>query len=117
MGDGGGGWMNHSRHRSAVIASLCQATITQKVHPTIVIIAHSTPRRQKPKRPAIPTLPQGHPCSTIGAMGLNFSVRNGKRWVPHAIVTGQNGDAWTQCLNALELTQATALKQCVDFAY
>ena len=24
-------------------------------------------------------------CSTIGAIGLNFSVRNGKRWIPNAI--------------------------------
>ena len=28
-----------------------------------------------------------HKCSTIGANGLNFSVRNGKRWSPVAIVT------------------------------
>ena len=26
-------------------------------------------------------------CSTIGAGGLNFSVRNGKRWNPAAIAT------------------------------
>ena len=26
-------------------------------------------------------------CSTIGAIGLNFSVRNGKRWIPNAIAT------------------------------
>ena len=26
-------------------------------------------------------------CSTIGAIGLNFSVRNGKRWIPNAITT------------------------------
>ena len=26
-------------------------------------------------------------CSTIGANGFNFSVRNGKRWCPIAIVT------------------------------
>ena len=26
-------------------------------------------------------------CSTIGANGLNFSVRNGKRWNPDAITT------------------------------
>ena len=28
-----------------------------------------------------------HKCSTIGANGLNFSVRNGKRWFPIAVVT------------------------------
>ena len=33
----------------------------------------------------LPTLP---PCgSTIGVKGLNFSVRNGKRWIPLAIAT------------------------------
>ncbi len=32
-----------------------------------------------------PTLPRV--CSTIGAIGLNFSVRNGKRWNPNAITT------------------------------
>src|SRR4029079_19470832 len=32
-----------------------------------------------------PTLPGGCPPSTIGASGLNFSVRNGKRCTPAAI--------------------------------
>ena len=52
------------------------------------------------KRSALaPLSEQGHPvkkaatyspalhCSTIGAGGLNFSVRNGKRWDPAAIAT------------------------------
>ena len=26
-------------------------------------------------------------CSTIGTGGLNFSVRNGKRWIPAVVVT------------------------------
>ena len=34
------------------------------------------------RRPTLP--PVG---STIGAKGLNFSVRNGKRWIPFAIDT------------------------------
>ena len=37
------------------------------------------------KRGRLPTLP--HNCSTIGVGGLNFSVRNGKRWIPNAITT------------------------------
>ncbi len=36
-----------------------------------------------------PTLPPGDPSSTIGAGGLNCSVRNGKRCCPSAIVTGK----------------------------
>jgi hypothetical protein len=32
-----------------------------------------------------PTLPHGPPCSTIGAEGLNFRVRNGTGCFPHAI--------------------------------
>ena len=34
-----------------------------------------------------PTLPRSLPRSTIGAGGLNFSVRNGKRCIPAAVVT------------------------------
>src|SRR5581483_2479147 len=34
-----------------------------------------------------PTLPGGLPPSTIGAEGLNFSVRNGKRCIPLAMAT------------------------------
>jgi len=35
-----------------------------------------------------PALPGGDPPSTIGAEGLNFCVRNGNRWIPFAIATG-----------------------------
>ena len=35
-----------------------------------------------------PTLPRV--CSTIGAAGLNFSVRDGKRWSPGAVTTIKN---------------------------
>ena len=34
-----------------------------------------------------PTLPQGHPCSTIGALKLNRPVRYGKGCYLHAIIT------------------------------
>ena len=37
------------------------------------------------KKRRLPTLPLLR--STIGVTGLNFSVRNGKRWNPGAIVT------------------------------
>ena len=58
--------------------------------------------REKKKRPPAfargrsrysrrrPTLPHSLPCSTIGAGGLNFSVRNGKRCFPSAIATGMS---------------------------
>jgi hypothetical protein len=42
------------------------------------------------RRPAIPTLPQSHLCSTIGVLGLNFRVRDGIGWIPRTMVTGQN---------------------------
>ena len=35
-----------------------------------------------------PTLPGRVQPSTIGAEGLNFCVRNGNRWDPFAIATG-----------------------------
>ena len=37
------------------------------------------------KKRRLPTLPRV--CSTIGAGGLNFSVRNGKRWNPATVAT------------------------------
>ena len=36
-------------------------------------------------------------CSTIGAVGLNFSVRDGKRWIPDAI------DRLNKCKDRLTL--------------
>ena len=38
-----------------------------------------------PEKRRLPTLPQY--SSTIGVTRLNFSVRNGKRWIPRAITT------------------------------
>ena len=34
-----------------------------------------------------PTLPHSPPCSTIGAVELNFPVRNGKECFLYAIIT------------------------------
>ena len=54
----------------------------------------------------LPTLPRV--CSTIGVTGLNFSVRNGKRWNPGAITT-RMGDM----MNAtLYLQTTTSSKKC-----
>ena len=51
-----------------------------------------------------------HLRSTIGAGGLNFSVRNGKRWNPGAITT-RMGDM----MNAtLYLQTTTSLKKCAE---
>ena len=44
------------------------------------------PRRASCEKRRRPTLPH-FSCSTIGARGLNFSVRDGKRWNPTAITT------------------------------
>ncbi len=41
------------------------------------------------KKQAAPYSPALH-CSTIGADGLNFSVRNGKRWDTAATATKNN---------------------------
>jgi hypothetical protein len=52
--------------------------------------AVQNPERPREARPLeanrrLPTLPGGCPPSTIGASGLNFSVRNGKRCFPAAM--------------------------------
>ena len=35
----------------------------------------------------LPTLPHTRACSTIGAVGLNFRVRDGNGWDPYATIT------------------------------
>ena len=47
--------------------------------------AKSPSRGSSKENPRRPTLPGGCPPSTIGAVGLNFSVRNGKRCDPDAM--------------------------------
>ena len=45
-------------------------------------------------------------CSTIGAGGLNFSVRNGKRWDPAAITTWislRSNEKWVMRSEKLEI--------------
>ena len=61
----------------------------------------SNKKREPPSIPAqgfslrkrrLPTLPLLR--STIGVVGLNFSVRNGKRWNPNAITTLISLTSW-----------------------
>ena len=47
---------------------------------------HSSQSGLQNKKKAATYSPTLH-CSTIGATGLNFSVRNGKRWNPGAMTT------------------------------
>ena len=54
-------------------------TYTKKEHPLLDAL-YGIRRR--------PTLPGRVQPSTIGAEGLNFCVRNGNRWDPFAIATG-----------------------------
>ena len=50
--------------------------------------------------------------STIGAVGLNFSVRNGKRWNPDAITTGNNVDILNLARNTVLVKYA--FNVCAD---
>ena len=52
-----------------------------------ILFSENAPSWKKiiPKKRRLPTLPQY--SSTIGVTRLNFSVRNGKRWIPRAITT------------------------------
>ena len=61
---------------------------TKRVQPRFVIILN---KKRVPNcigtlsKKAAMTYSPTNLCSTIGAVGLNFSVRNGKRWIPDAI--------------------------------
>src|SRR5262249_36055031 len=58
--------------------------------PAIVLNPRRAPLTEKNRRR--PTLPGPLEPSTIGAEGLNFSVRNGKRCFPLAKATGKGRD-------------------------
>ena len=49
-------------------------------------------------------------CSTIGAGGLNFSVRNGKRWDPAAITTWIASLNWQLTIDNWQLISQPAYK-------
>src|SRR3954462_2427463 len=65
---------------------------------TVIPMRPSHPKREKAPAPKCggflvkivrrrPTLPQGPPCSTIGAVRLSFRVRNVTGRFPHAMAT------------------------------
>ncbi len=57
----------------------------------LVFLESTTKKREATSLLTLPLLGGGyllsHFRSTIGVVRLNFSVRNGKRWDPHAITT------------------------------
>ena len=80
------------------LLSTGSAFITDRRWPCQVSFPHSFPWKGK-ARPASneagllekfrrrPTFPHSYPCSIIGAVGLNFCVRNGNRCDSYAIAT------------------------------
>ena len=48
-----------------------------------------------------PTLPGRFQPSTISVLRLNFCVRDGNRWIPQAIVTGNQSGFGSLCCRAL----------------
>ena len=77
-------------HRGLIVSrclacgSRCCGADCQKSSSTTL---HTTWRAAQEVTGQRPTLPHGRPCSTIGAGGLNGSVRNGKRCGPSAMAT------------------------------
>ena len=57
-------------------------------------LCRASPPRARATRPGgrrRPSLPQGRPCSTIGAGRLNFRVRYGSGCAPAAVAAGPRG--------------------------
>ena len=50
-------------------------------------------------------------CSTIGAGGLNFSVRDGKRWDPAAKTTRMTHDGATTAPRMGDMSRKTAAEE------
>src|SRR5437762_6010770 len=100
----GGARSAQSLSRDRRFRSCCSTASLQWVPGSILRCIRTVLARTKEKAPRFPegpsiysrrrpTLPHGLPCSTIGAGGLNFSVRNGKRCDPSAIATGNPAGA------------------------
>ena len=53
-----------------------------------------------------------HFRSTIGVVRLNFSVRNGKRWDPHAIITWMS--FWLEPIIARQINSAFCIIHCAS---
>ena len=76
-----------------LISSLCinNQYVTELTNFETFITTRSYPMVPKTKKALSPYAAASYSpalhCSTIGASGLNFSVRNGKRWDPAAIAT------------------------------
>ena len=66
---------------------------TPKGPPSQVLSCASPPRARatRPGGRRRPSLPQGRPCSTIGAGRLNFRVRYGSGCAPAAVAAGPRG--------------------------
>lgn len=63
-------------------------------HKVCPYIIQQTPENKKSRQ--CPTLPQKN-CSTIGAGGLNYCVRDGNRCDPSAITTGKIIEMYKVC--------------------
>ena len=62
--------------------------------PSSQVLSCASPPRARATRPGgrrRPSLPQGRPCSTIGAGRLNFRVRYGSGCAPAAVAAGPRG--------------------------
>ena len=72
--------VNPSNPCSLISSSLSLSSLNKKRDPLTLLSEDLKRKKAASYSPAL------H-CSTIGAGGLNFSVRNGKRWDPAAITT------------------------------
>ena len=95
--------------------ALTKRALTRKGHPALGGLFTKEVRR-------CPTLPQGPPCSTIGAVRLSFRVRNVTGRFPHAMAAETllmfQSAQHKQCLAVLDRTSRTtqwtqAPKRCV----
>ena len=73
----------HAREHQTFCWEICRRPIRDINKKSVHLIAQMNALIKKEAATYSPAL---H-CSTIGASGLNFSVRNGKRWDPTAITT------------------------------
>ena len=79
--------LSHANAKENIEEKVIYCEISHAIQPTLGVIQKKRSDSFEPLLEVAATYSPTFYCSTIGVNGLNFSVRNGKRWNPIAITT------------------------------
>ena len=79
--------LSHANAKENIEEKVIYCEISHAIHTSLGVIQQKRSDSFESLLEVAATYSPALHCSTIGASGLNFSVRNGKRWNPIAITT------------------------------